>query len=182
MMKKFVLVLMAFFMLCVSGPSFAESGSAIIRGTEKGSKRAGWAWFQDTEQGLRVVARVKNLTPGKHGFHIHNFGFCGEKGLNAGDHFNPDGAPHGFLLKNGHGGAHAGDLGNIEVGPDGAGKLDIVIHGLTLAGGKYSVGGRSLVVHEKEDNFGQPAGNAGARIGCGTIFLVSEADLKAKKL
>ena len=179
-MRKRVTSLTAAFILIAVSLAFAETGGAVIRGTEKGAKRVGLAWFRDTEQGLQVIARLKNLAPGKHGFHFHQFGYCGEKGLNAGDHFNPAGAPHGSLLKNGFGGAHAGDLGNIEVGPDGRGTLDIVIPGLSLSGGQYSVGGRSLVVHAKEDDFGQPAGNAGARIGCGTIFLVSEADWKEK--
>ena len=153
----------------------------MIRGTQKGSKPLGWAWLQDTEKGLRVVARVKGLSPGKHGFHIHQNGLCGEDGKKAGDHFNPDHLAHGLVLRDGLSAAHAGDLGNIKVGPDGIGAWDVVIPGLALSGGKYSVGGRSFVVHEKEDDFGQPAGNAGARIGCGTIFLVAEADWKGGK-
>ena len=35
--------------------------------------------------------------------------------------------------------------------------------------GKYGVLGRALVVHEKPDDFGQPTGNAGARLACGLI-------------
>ncbi|MBI3323135.1 MAG: superoxide dismutase family protein, partial [Candidatus Omnitrophica bacterium] len=35
-------------------------------------------------------------------------------------------------------------------------------------------GGRSLILHEKVDDFGQPLGNAGGRIGCGVIRIVGE--------
>lgn len=79
------------------------------------------------------------------------------------------GVPHGDLLKDGFQHAHAGDLGNIEIGPDGKGTLKKVIPGLTLKEGKYGVVGRALILHEKEDNFGQPTGNAGGRIACGVI-------------
>jgi Cu-Zn family superoxide dismutase len=36
-------------------------------------------------------------------------------------------------------------------------------------GDKMSFLERAIVVHEKVDNGGQPAGNAGKRIGCGEI-------------
>jgi Cu-Zn family superoxide dismutase len=98
--------------------------------------------------------------------------------MRAGDHFNPDGLQHGFVMRDGLSKAHAGDLGNIEVGPDGTGRIEIIVPGLTLGSGQYSVGGRSLVVHEKEDSFGQPAGNAGGRFACGPIMIMSEQDWK----
>jgi Cu-Zn family superoxide dismutase len=33
------------------------------------------------------------------------------------------------------------------------------------------VGGRAIILHEKMDDFSQPTGNAGGRIGCGTIIV-----------
>ncbi|MBI3291414.1 MAG: superoxide dismutase family protein, partial [Elusimicrobia bacterium] len=41
----------------------------------------------------------------------------------------------------------------------------------SLSGSKYAVGGRAVIVHEKADDFGQPVGNAGGRIGCGLIVI-----------
>lgn len=70
--------------------------------------------------------------------------------------------------------AHAGDLGNIEIGADGTGTLEVTIPELCLTGCKYSLEGKSVILHEKEDDFGQPTGNAGGRIGCGPILLSSE--------
>ena len=32
--------------------------------------------------------------------------------------------------------------------------------------------GRAVIIHEKADDFSQPAGNAGGRIACGLIGLV----------
>ncbi|XWX15616.1 superoxide dismutase family protein [Nannocystis pusilla] len=40
----------------------------------------------------------------------------------------------------------------------------------SIAGGDYSVLGRAIIVHEKPDDFGQPTGNAGARLACGIIL------------
>ena len=44
------------------------------------------------------------------------------------------------------------------------------MEGASLAeGDPSSFLGRAIIVHEKEDNGGQPVGNAGGRIGCGVI-------------
>ncbi len=142
---------------------------AVIKGTEANSSISGKVTFQETAEGLIIHAEFQNAPPGKHGFHIHENGDCGDSGKAAGGHYNPEGVPHGLLLKDGLSHAHAGDLGNIDIAADGSGKLDAVIPGLTLQGGKYKLFGRSVILHEKEDDFGQPTGNAGGRIGCGII-------------
>ena len=103
-----------------------------------------------------MEASVKGVSPGKHGFHIHENGACTEEGKAAGGHFNPDQASHGLLSKDGFAHSHAGDLGNIEVAADGTGKLEVILPGLSLTEGKYNVTGKSVILHEKEDDFGQP--------------------------
>lgn len=125
----------------------------------------------DSPQGLEVTVEVMGVAPGKHAIHIHQYGACDDKGNAAGGHFNPDGAPHGFLPSDGLSKAHPGDMGNLDVGQGGNGLLTIRLPGVTLSGGKYSVGGRAIVLHDKVDDFGQPTGNAGGRIGCGTILI-----------
>lgn len=142
---------------------------ADLKPTVEGSPITGKVSFMETDEGLKINAVVLNAPSGKHGFHIHEKGDCSNKGDAAGGHFNPDNVPHGDLVKDGFVKAHAGDLGNIEIGPDGKGTLEKVIEGLTLKEGKYAVLGRVVILHEKEDNFGQPAGNAGGRIACGVI-------------
>lgn len=156
-----------------AGHAFAETGTASIQGAD-GSPVKGTVVLTETPAGLHVSVTVEHVAPGKHGLHIHQFGACGDKGTAAGGHFNPDGVQHGFLPTDGLAKAHAGDFGNIEVGPEGTGSLDFTLPALTLSGGTYSVGGRAIVLHEKPDDFGQPTGNAGGRIGCGTIIITGQ--------
>ena len=151
----------------------AESGQAVISGTSDGSSITGSASLKDTPDGLVVSVEINGAPPGQHGLHIHQFGACNDQGKAAGGHYNPDAAPHGLLMKDGAGHAHAGDLGNIEIGADGRGRLESTAPGVTLASGPRSVGGRAIILHEKADDFGQPTGNAGVRIGCGVIEVRS---------
>lgn len=167
-------IVMGFLILTGAGEAMAETGNAAIDRTSPESKVSGSATFTDTDGGLAVSVEVSNVPPGKHGLHIHQYGNCADSGKAAGGHYNPHGVPHGFLPKDGFEGAHAGDLGNIEVGADGAGKLELTLPGLRLSRGEHSVGGRSLILHEKVDDFGQPTGNAGGRIGCGVIHIIGE--------
>ena len=172
-MNQLRISLVAFFILSFSPSVFAETGKAILRGTTEGSQVSGKALLQETPAGLKIAVEVSHVPPGKHGFHIHQYGSCEDEGKSAGGHYNPDGVAHGLLMTNGFSGAHAGDLGNLEVGDDGTGRAEMTLPGLSLSGGKYSVGGRGLILHEKEDDFGQPTGNAGGRIGCGTIEITT---------
>ena len=158
------------FILFFTIPSaFAAEAEAVLKGTAENSPIRGKVLFNEANGELKVTAEVSGATPGTHGFHIHENGSCDEAGKAAGGHFNPDKVKHGLLSKEGFAGAHAGDLGNIEIGPDGKGKLETSIGGLTLGDGKYGIAGKSVILHEKMDNFGQPTGNAGGRIACGVI-------------
>lgn len=151
--------------------SFSETGVAKIKGTAEGSAISGTVTFQDTHEGLKVSAQLAGVAPGDHGFHIHEFGSCEEAGKAAGGHYNPLRSPHGHV-KSGLKKAHAGDLGNITAGPDGKAFLEVVLpKKIALTGGKYDAAGRAVILHEKADDFGQPLGNAGGRIGCGVIVI-----------
>ena len=146
-------------------------GTAPLTATQPGSTVVGMATFVDTPKGLQITIDVAGAPPGLHGLHIHEEGACGDGGNAAGGHFNPDKANHGFLPKDGFVRAHAGDLGNIEVGANGSGTLALTLPGLTLRDGPHAVNGRSVILHEKPDDFGQPTGNAGGRIACGIIEI-----------
>jgi len=159
--------------LVVNG--WAATGTAEVKGTAANSPILGVVQFEDTAAGLKVTAGLKGVPPGQHGFHIHEFGSCADSAKAAGGHYNPAAAPHGQVLKDGVQHAHAGDLGNITAGQDGKASLVAVIPGVTLAGSPYSVAGRAVVLHEKVDDFSQPAGNAGNRIGCGVIVVPGSA-------
>ena len=136
-----------------------------------GSTVTGTAIFAESSPGrVAVHVHIEKAPPGTHGLHIHEKGDCSDpEAKSAGPHFNPGGMPHAGPQNPKH---HAGDLGNIEIRPDGTGDLEIVSDMLTVKPGPNSVIGRSVVFHEKADDFTtQPTGNAGGRWGCGVIHF-----------
>lgn len=91
----------------------------------------------------------------------------------AGLHYNPYGKFHGGPNDEER---HIGDLGNIEAGEDGVGRLDLEDHLINIVGWENNVVGRAMVVHTSEDDLGKggndeslKTGNAGGRIACGVI-------------
>jgi len=124
---------------------------------------------------------VKGLTPGKHGFHIHEFGDLSKGCESAGAHYNPDGVEHGSLQQ-----GHVGDLGNIIADKSGTARFQIKAERVELS----DVVGRAIVIHADEDDLGKGGidsngniidekvreeslkkGNAGKRIACGVIGI-----------
>ncbi len=142
---------------------------AVITPT-KGNSVHGIVMFEEVDNGVRVVADLTGLKPGKHGFHIHEFGdISSDDGSSAGGHFNPMGMPHSMPTSDKR---HEGDMGNIDADQNGIAHLDYIDHEIKL-NGEYSIIGRCVIVHEKEDDFKtQPTGNAGARIGYGVIGIM----------
>ena len=132
-----------------------------------------------------IVGKITGLTPGEHGFHIHEYGDLSQGCESAGDHYNPDGVDHGDLEK-----GHVGDLGNVTANKDGVATIKIVAKRVDLTG-ERSVVGRAIVVHEDKDDLGKggdaeslKTGNAGDRLACGVITLketVNEAWSKKYK-
>lgn len=174
MVHRWVIVLVGAIGVMGTANAWAETGKAVIRPTSEGSTIAGSVLFSDSPQGLEVQARITGAPPGKHGFHVHEFGDCSDAGKAAGGHFNPRGTPHGFLPEDRKQKAHAGDMGNIEIGPDGSGTLTLTLPEVSLSGGEHNVAGRAVILHEKPDDFSQPTGNAGSRIGCGVIVITGQ--------
>jgi len=160
-------------LVSMAGAGWASSGVAELKGTAPNSQIKGTVRLEDTPAGLSVKAQVVNVPPGTHGFHIHEYGACDDMAKAAGGHYNPFNMNHGDAVKAGIHHAHAGDLGNVTVDASGTGQVSVVIPGLTLSSGTYTVSGRSIVLHEKTDDLSsQPAGNAGNRIACGAILVV----------
>lgn len=146
-----------------------ESAQAVMRSTADPSEVLGEATFTETIDGLKVDVSLSNVPAGYHGFHVHEFGNCDDAGAAAGGHFNPEGVKHGYLPKDGFENAHAGDLGNILIYSDGTGELTETIEGLPLTEGNRAIVDHAVILHAERDDFGQPTGNAGGRIGCGLI-------------
>ena len=150
---------------------WADTGKAMIVGTSTKTVVSGTVMLEDTPQGLKIDADITQAPPGEHAFHIHEKGSCADMAKAAGSHYNPAGHPHGDALKDGIAKTHAGDFGNLTVDSSGHGSLHAVVPGLSLTKGKVTVANRAFVLHEKADDFSQPAGNAGSRIGCGIIVV-----------
>jgi Cu-Zn family superoxide dismutase len=178
---------------CGSHPQ-EESASAVTEGSEMASEESarstslgsasearaeamilgapdvpleGDAKFTPDNEGVHAVLVVENATPGKHGVHVHEKGDCSDiPGKSMGKHLSPGGNPHGLPVASVH---HLGDMGNIEVGPDGKGKLDIVVKDATLDHSRNSILGKALVVHDKEDIGIGDTGESGTPIACGVI-------------
>jgi Cu-Zn family superoxide dismutase len=132
------------------------------------SEIKGKVYFKETKKGLMIDAQIRGLNPNqKHGFHIHEFGDCSSNdGKSAGGHYDPEhhknhGEPHQMKT-------HAGDLGNLEADPNGIAVYRKTFSNLTL-NQKNAILNRAIIIHAKEDQFVNPAGNAGSRIGCGVI-------------
>lgn len=177
-MKKVSLVLTLWFFVIllvlsqnnVSAQDKALNAIANIKGTMPDSAITGTVKLLETSDGLKVTADLKGIPiSGPLGFHIHEVGSCGDMGKAAGGHFNPDKVKHGMLMKDGFEHAHIGDMGNIVVDTTGRAKLEVTLPDVGLQDWHYNVGGLSIILHEKADDFGQPTGNAGGRIACGII-------------
>lgn len=169
-MKNFAL---AAGLMVITASGWAATGSAYLVSTSSASVQNGVVTFTDQAGGVHVQATLVHVSPGKHAFHIHEFGACGDQGKAAGSHYNPENAPHGLVMKDGMTHAHAGDMGNIEANAKGEATLDILVPGISL-GDHHPIGGRAVVLHEKADDFSQPAGNAGGRMACGTIIITGK--------
>ncbi|HRN78270.1 MAG TPA: superoxide dismutase family protein [Candidatus Dependentiae bacterium] len=142
--------------------------TAVIHPT-KGNTASGLVTFVQNKQGVLITANISGLTPGEHGFHIHEFGDCAcDDAVCAGDHFNPTGQRHGNPADQKR---HMGDLGNITADEHGNAIYSYTDQHITL-NGPHSIIGRTVIVHaQKDDYISQPTGNAGARLGCGVIGI-----------
>lgn len=142
----------------------------------KGNEVHGTLVLTQQDNHVAVVGKVTGLTPGRHGFHIHEFGdLRAADGISAGGHYNPDGSKHGGPHDKNR---HAGDLGNISADANGEAIVNVRADGLKL----HFVIGRSLVVHAGPDDLeSQPAGDSGPRVAVGVIGITAVEKLEDPK-
>lgn len=180
--SKFVLLLAAASALFFSGCSKDQTGAgaddpedvvhkaiAIVHPT-KGHNVGGKIEFITENGGVRIVADIQGLKPGKHGFHAHEHGDCSAPDASsAGGHYNPTNKKHGGPDSPER---HVGDFGNLEADENGIAHYDRLDKVIEL-NGKYSIIGKSIIIHADADDFvSQPTGNSGARVACGLIEAV----------
>jgi Cu-Zn family superoxide dismutase len=145
---------------------------AVLKPTQ-GNTANGTVSFVQRDGQVLVDARVDGLTPGFHGFHIHEKGDCSAPdATSAGGHFNPGSKPHGGPAHAEH---HAGDFGNLRADDKGnaAVQRTVATNEITLDKDvAHSIVGRSVIVHADPDDYTtQPTGNSGKRVACGVIAL-----------
>lgn len=152
----------------VVAPQERRIAIAEMNPTE-GNETVGTVTFIEERGGIRVIADIRELDGGKHGFHIHEKGDCSAPdGTSAGGHFNPTGAPHAGPEAEMR---HVGDLGNLESTEANAAMLEHFDEMLTFDG-PNSILGKAVIIHAGEDDLtSQPTGAAGPRIACGVIEL-----------
>ncbi|MDX2092650.1 MAG: superoxide dismutase family protein [Kofleriaceae bacterium] len=146
-------------------PEPVDAAIVVLHPT-RGSKVGGTLQLREVNGGLDVTANVTGLPRARHAVHVHLFGDCAsQNATSTGPHFNFEGSsfrPSGRTI--------VGDLGNLEA-VRGVSTTQLRIEGATLQG-KYSVLGRSVVVHAKPNNPRRPPdGAAGERIACGVIGI-----------
>jgi Cu-Zn family superoxide dismutase len=125
--------------------------------------------------GTRLYVRFTRLPPGKHGFHIHEYGDMSDHCDSMCAHFNPYGRPHGGQDSPAKA-RHVGDLGNLVTDDKGACKMQMVDKLISLHGTKTNIIGRGLIIHGDEDDLGcgghetsLETGNSGKRVACAVI-------------
>lgn len=172
-MKDIIKLGISIFLIFTASIALADRPSkaiAVLIPTQ-GNQVSGTVTFIQTPKGTDIIADIAGLTPGKHGFHIHEYGDCSAPdGASAGGHFNPKDMRHAGP-EDTH--RHVGDLGNIEADAKGRAHYTY-LDKLTTFKGSDNIMGRSVIIHASEDDLKtQPTGNSGGRIACGVIGITA---------
>ena len=164
------LVILAAAQAAATPPAPPSEGPSVIDVRRADGSLAARAMIWQGRTGTEVRVQAAGLPAGQYGVHFHGVGRCeGPDFASAGPHWNPAERQHGSLNPAGH---HLGDLPNLEVDAQGAGRLEFTINGADIgaAGGLFDADGISLVIHAAPDDYRtDPSGNSGARIACGVF-------------
>jgi len=149
--------------------------STMVKGVAvfKDAAIQGEVVIMNYKQGVMVRAKFTKLPPGPHGFHIHKAGdLRGEGCMGLCEHYDIGHHVHGAgpTSKKER---HTGDLGNISL----PAKQSSIRKSYYIKGPRVAdLLGRSLIVHEGEDDLGKgghddskTTGHSGKRMGCAII-------------
>lgn len=161
--------------LLISGTAWSEEitvGMHLTTDTGIG-QAVGTIAVKDTPYGALFTPDLNGLTPGLHGFHVHENPDCSAKekdgkmvpGLAAGGHYDPTGTGR---HEGPYGDGHLGDLPPLYVDGEGRSIQPVLAPRLKAA----DIKGRSLMIHAGGDNYSdhpEKLGGGGPRKACGTL-------------
>ena len=172
-MKALPLIILG--VLLVAIPSWAEELAIPMHLTERDGvgKSIGTITAASSPYGTVFKPNLSGLTPGLHGFHVHQNPECGPgvkqgkvvPGLAAGGHHDPT---HKESHQGPYGDGHLGDLPALYVDENGKATHPVLAPRVKLDDLK----GRSLMIHEGGDNYSdypKKFGGGGARMACGVV-------------
>jgi Cu-Zn family superoxide dismutase len=172
-MKKLIIAMLG--LLVAGAPVQAEElvvPMHLIDSTGIG-KSIGTVTATSNPSGTVLAPNLKDLTPGLHGFHVHQNPDCGPgvkdgkkvPGLAAGGHYDPAGTGR---HEGPYGNGHLGDLPALYVDENGNANHPVLAPRLKPSDLK----GRSLMIHAGGDNYSdnpKKLGGGGARMACGVV-------------
>lgn len=159
--------------LLLTSTALAAEISVPMNFTDKTGvgKSAGTVVISETKNGLlftpHLTGLTPDLTPGIHGFHVHQNPSCADNGMAAGGHLDPQATGKHLGPYNDQG--HLGDLPVLVVNKDGTATLPVLAPRLRSLS---EVTGHSLMIHNGGDNYSdtpEKLGGGGSRMVCGVI-------------
>lgn len=160
--------------LFAAGTAAADTVVEIHAASAEGQgDRLGQVTVSESKHGLVFTPALTGLTPGLHGFHLHQNPSCEPKdkegkmtpALAAGGHYDPKKSDrHGTPWGDGH----LGDLPPLYADAEGKASQPVLAPRLKMKDLK----GRALMIHAGGDNHADhpaPLGGGAGRIACGVI-------------
>ncbi len=144
-----------------------HNAKAIIKGGKEYPKIAGTVYFNESNDGVIITAKIDNLPQSTNkckgrffGFHIHEGNSCTgnmtDEFSNSKGHYNPTNCPHPF---------HVGDLPPL-IENNGYAYMTVLLNKFKIE----DILGKAIVIHDMPDDFTtQSSGNSGKKIACGII-------------
>lgn len=167
-MKTFICLALFFMLSSAAFSQDAHSHSVAkpvaINLINAEGQSVGTAYLSPAPTGIKITLDIKNLPPGAHSIHIHQFAKCDPPDFkSAGAHFDSPGHSHSVRP--------AGDIPDFSliVGPNGTAQVSTIAPYVTLGSDDHSVfsnGGTAIIIHAVAGGTGSAAP---PRIACGAI-------------